>query len=93
MKYTTPFLLASAGLASAFTQQCTGSAVDEGGNWFCGAVKQILYEGFASSGSYKAVTNMGASGQCESKDVSYNGPLGPLEEDVSHSSIYTSKAS
>lgn len=83
MKYSAPVLLASAGLASAFTQQCTGSAVEEGGNWFCGAVKQILYEGFAGSGTYKAVTNMGTGGQCDSQDVAYNGPLGPLSEDLS----------
>ncbi|KAM5355463.1 hypothetical protein ACJ41O_002109 [Fusarium nematophilum] len=83
MKFTTPALLASAGLASALTQQCTGTALEEGGNWFCGAVKQILYEGFAGSGTYKAVTNMGESGQCDSEDIPYSGPLAPLDEDLS----------
>lgn len=85
MKYTTAIVLASTGLASALTQQCTGTAAEEGGNWFCGAIEQILYEGFSGSGSYKEVTNMGASGECETKDTPYSGPLAPLDEDVSRS--------
>ncbi|RMJ17108.1 hypothetical protein CDV36_003190 [Fusarium kuroshium] len=83
MKFTTPVLLASAGVASALTQQCTGNALNEGGNYFCGAVKQILYEGFAGSGSYKAVTNMGNNKQCDTEDVPYSGPLAPLDEGLS----------
>ncbi|KAH7001606.1 putative TOS1-like glycosyl hydrolase-domain-containing protein [Ilyonectria destructans] len=83
MKYTTAIVLASTGLASALTQQCTGTAAEEGGNWFCGAIEQILYEGFSGSGSYKEVTNMGASGECETKDTPYSGPLAPLDEDLS----------
>ncbi|KAH7155471.1 putative TOS1-like glycosyl hydrolase-domain-containing protein [Dactylonectria estremocensis] len=83
MKYTSVIVLASTGLASALTQQCTGTAADEGGNWFCGAVEQILYEGFSGSGTYKAVTNMGSSGECTTEDVPYSGPLAPLDEDLS----------
>ncbi|KAF4980810.1 hypothetical protein FZEAL_3264 [Fusarium zealandicum] len=83
MKFSTSGLLASAGLASAVTQQCTGNALEEGGNWFCGSVKQIMYEGFSGIGSYKAVTNMGENGQCESEDIPYSGPLAPLDEDLS----------
>ncbi|KAF4469995.1 hypothetical protein FALBO_3108 [Fusarium albosuccineum] len=83
MKFTAPFLLASAASVSALTQQCSGTALEEGGNWFCGAVKQILYEGFAGSGTYKAVTNMGKDGQCDSEDIPYSGPLAPLDEDLS----------
>ena len=45
MKFIAPAILAAAGLVSALTQQCTGTALNEGGNWYCGAVKQILYEG------------------------------------------------
>ena len=76
-------LLAGAGSASALVQQCTGTARDEGGNWFCDAVDAILYQGLGGKGTYKAVTNMGASGNCDKKDVAYNGPLAPLDEDVS----------
>ncbi|KAF5027754.1 hypothetical protein F66182_132 [Fusarium sp. NRRL 66182] len=81
MKTSNLVLLAGTGLTSALTQQCTGNAVDEGGNWFCGLVDQILYQGFADSGTYKAVTSMGTDGSCQSKPVAYGGPLGPLEED------------
>ncbi|CAM1504307.1 Fc.00g018980.m01.CDS01 [Cosmosporella sp. VM-42] len=83
MKYTTSILLASAGWATALTQQCSGTAVDEGGNWFCGAVKQIMYEGIVGSGSFKGVTNMGENGQCDTADVPYSGPLAPLDQDLS----------
>ncbi|KAM0440929.1 hypothetical protein ACHAPT_000232 [Fusarium lateritium] len=83
MKFTTPVLLASAGVASALTQQCTGNALNEGGNYFCGAVKQILYEGFAGTGSYKGVTNMGKNKECDTEDVPYSGPLAPLDEGLS----------
>lgn len=82
MKQTT-LLLASAGLASALTQQCSGTAADEGGNWFCGAVSHILYQGIGGKGSYKAVTNMGTTGECSQQDKAYGGPLAPLDEDVS----------
>ena len=88
MKYTTSILLASASWASALTQQCSGTAIDEGGNWFCGAVKQIMYEGIAGSGSFKGVTNMGENGQCDTEDVPYIGPLAPLDQDVSHSTMH-----
>ncbi|KAI8710239.1 hypothetical protein NCS52_01592000 [Fusarium sp. LHS14.1] len=83
MKFITPAILAAAGLVSALTQQCTGTALNEGGNWFCGAVKQILYEGFAGSGTYKAVSKMTNDGQCIQEDVPYSGPLAPLDEDLS----------
>lgn len=84
MKYTASVLLASAGLATALIQQCSSrEAVDEGGNWFCGAVDQILYEGIQGKGSFKAVTEMSDAGECLQKDQSYGGPLAPLDQDVS----------
>jgi hypothetical protein len=86
MKLSTLSFLTYAGLASALTQQCSGNAVNEGGNWFCGVVDQILYQGFSSSGSYKAVTRMGNDGSCQFQPFSYGGALGPLSEDVSCSS-------
>lgn len=75
-------LLASASWASA-TNLCTGTARNEGGNWFCSAVKQIKYDGVGASGTYKAVTGMTSNGQCPTTDVAYSGPFAPLNEDVS----------
>lgn len=83
MKYTTSVLLASMGWASALQQQCSGTATNEGGNWFCGAVNQIVYQGIKGSGKFKAVTNMGSDGECTFEDKHYSGPLAPLDEDVS----------
>ncbi|KAK5992805.1 PGA52-like protein [Cladobotryum mycophilum] len=80
---TSAALLATASLATALTQQCTGNAVDEGGNWFCGAVSHILYEGLVGKGSFKAVTHMGDNGECTMEDKTYSGPLAPLDEDLS----------
>ncbi|KAG5983820.1 hypothetical protein E4U55_007053 [Claviceps digitariae] len=83
MKYTTSVLLASAGWASALQQQCSGTATNEGGNWFCGAVNQIVYQGIKGSGKFKAVTHMGSSGECHFEDKEFSGPLAPLDEDLS----------
>ncbi|EWG36737.1 hypothetical protein FVEG_00632 [Fusarium verticillioides 7600] len=83
MKVTNLSILAYVGFATALTQQCSGSAVNEGGNWFCGVIDQILYEGFSSSGSFKAVTKMGDDGSCDQEPFSYDGALGPLSEDLS----------
>lgn len=82
MKYSTPILLASAGWASALKQQCSGTATNEGGNWYCGAVNQIVYEGIKGAGKFKAVTHMSDSGECHYEDKHYSGPLAPLDEDV-----------
>ena len=81
-KFLTLLLLGAAGSASALTQQCTGEAVDDAGNWYCGAVSQILYEGFVTSGSYQQVTDMTDTGDCEMQAKSYSGALSPLNEDV-----------
>ncbi|KAG5956518.1 hypothetical protein E4U58_006547 [Claviceps cyperi] len=83
MKYSTSVLLASAGWASALKQQCSGTATNEGGNWFCGAVNQIVYEGIKGAGKFKAVTHMSDSGECHYEDKHYGGPLAPLDEDLS----------
>ncbi|KAM0564600.1 hypothetical protein ACHAPJ_000815 [Fusarium lateritium] len=83
MKLSSLVLLTYTGLSLGLTQQCTGNAINEGGNWFCGAVKEILYQGFSSSGSYKTVTNMGNDGSCQTQPFSYSGTLGPLSEDLS----------
>lgn len=83
MKYTTSVLLASAGWASAFKQQCSGTASNEGGNWFCGAVDQIIYQGIKGSGKFQAVTHMGPTGECKFEDQLFNGPFTPLDDDLS----------
>ena len=80
MKYSL-LLVASAGWAYA-VQDCTGTSQNEGGNWFCGAVGQILYEGIGGAGSFKAVTNMGDDGSCQTETKDFSGPLAPLDEDV-----------
>jgi hypothetical protein len=83
MKLQNVSLLAYSGLASALTQQCTGNAINEGGNWFCGAIEEILYQGFSGKGSYQAVSKMGSDGSCQRESISYDGALGPLSEDLS----------
>lgn len=83
MKQTTLAMLATAGMGvSALTQQCTGTAVNEGGNYFCGAVDHILYQGLNTKGTYKAVTNMLSTGECQKTDQAFSGPLAPLDQDV-----------
>ncbi|KAG6020771.1 hypothetical protein E4U41_002728 [Claviceps citrina] len=83
MKYTTSVLLASAGWTSALTQQCSGTAKNEGGNWFCGAVHQILYEGIQGKGKFSAVTGMAPNGECQYEDKPYRGSMAPLDEGLS----------
>lgn len=82
MKYITT-LLASAGMAAALTQQCSGTAVNENGNYFCGAINHILYQGVGGSGSYQSVKSMGPGKQCPKETKNFNGPLAPFDEDVS----------
>lgn len=83
MKTAALALLASAGVSNALIQQCNGKAVDEGGNWYCGAVNHILYQGLGGKGSFKAVTGMGSGGECNYEEKAFSGPLAPLDEDVS----------
>lgn len=86
MKYSTSVLLASAGWASAITQQCStgvGKTNGKDQNYYCGAVSQILYQNVERKGSFKAVTKMGPSGECVQEDKAYGGPMAPFNEDVS----------
>lgn len=83
MKVSSIAVLASAGSASALLKDCTGSAFNEGGNWFCGAVNHILYEGIKGDGSYQAVTKMTEGGECLRENKPYSGALAPLDGDVS----------
>ncbi|KAJ6442944.1 Protein TOS1 [Purpureocillium lavendulum] len=84
MKLSIALLLASStGWATALERQCHGNARNEGGNWFCGEIEHMLYTGMRSRGSYKTVTGMGSNGQCSMQDKSYDGPLGPLDDELS----------
>lgn len=83
MKHAAVALLASANIAAALTQQCSGTAVNEGGNFFCGAIDHILYQGLGGSGSYEVVTSMGPTGECQKAQKAYSGTFAPLDEGVS----------
>ncbi|TQV98625.1 Protein of unknown function DUF2401, secretory [Cordyceps javanica] len=85
MKYTTIALATMANMAAAggLTQQCTGNAVNEGGNYFCGAVNHILYQGIGGAGSYEAIKGMSSSGECQRETKNFKGPLSPLDEGLS----------
>ncbi|PNY24527.1 Protein TOS1 [Tolypocladium capitatum] len=82
MKRSVLLLLASAARASALIQQCSGKAVEEGGNWFCGQINHILYRGIDGYGSFKDVTGMGSKGKCQMVERNYSGSLAPLDQDV-----------
>ncbi len=81
MKTSAVLALGSAAMASAL-QQCTGTAQNEGGNWFCGAVDQILYSNVGHPGTYKAVSHMGKDGSCNYDSQEFSGPLAPYNEEV-----------
>ncbi|OLN84353.1 PGA52-like protein [Colletotrichum chlorophyti] len=81
MKSSVVVMLASAAVGQAL-QQCSGTAKEEGGNWWCGAVEQILYSNVGHPGSYKAVSNMGDDGSCSFEDVPFLGPLAPFNEEL-----------
>ncbi|TDZ32056.1 PGA52-like protein [Colletotrichum spinosum] len=81
MKSSTVLMLASATVSHAL-QQCSGTAKEEGGNWWCGLVNQILYSNVGHPGSYKAVSHMGDDGSCTFEDVPFEGPLAPFNEEL-----------
>ncbi|GKT64478.1 TOS1 protein [Colletotrichum tofieldiae] len=81
MKSSTLVMLASAAVGQAL-QQCSGTAKEEGGNWWCGAVDQILYSNVGHPGTYKAVNHMGDDGSCTFDDVPFSGPLAPFNEEL-----------
>lgn len=83
MKPSTAVFLASASVAQALQQCSSGTATEEGGNWWCGVVEQILYSNVGHPGTYKAVSNMGDDGSCSFEDAAFSGPLAPFNEEVS----------
>lgn len=80
MKYSMVFAAAAATTVSAGN---TGQCNEEGGNFFCTAVKALQYDGLNVPGSYKAVTSMTQDGQCTFADVPFSGPIAPFDEDLS----------
>lgn len=82
MKTSSALLTLGSAAMVAGLQQCTGSAKEEGGNWFCGAVDQILYSNVGHPGTYKAVSHMGSDGSCKFEDKAFTGPLAPFNEEV-----------
>ncbi|EQL01752.1 TOS1 protein [Ophiocordyceps sinensis CO18] len=83
MRLGSSLLLGSVGWASALTQQCSGVSVNESGNYFCGSVGHILYEGLGGKGKYDAVAAMDLGGNCDFVSKTYSGPLAPLDEGLS----------
>ena len=80
MKYTTAFAVAAAVARQAQAQQT--NCKNEGGNYFCSAVKALKYDGLDVAGKYQAVSAMKDDGSCDYKDVDYSGPIAPFDEDV-----------
>ncbi|KAK7999982.1 hypothetical protein PG990_012582 [Apiospora arundinis] len=76
MKYSMVFAAAAATMVQA---DCN----NEGGNFFCKAVKALQYEGLDVAGKYKAVTSMGSDGSCNFADVPFSGAIAPFDEDLS----------
>ncbi|KAJ0160966.1 putative pga52 -like protein [Colletotrichum tanaceti] len=81
MKSSTVAMVASAAVGQAL-QQCSGTAKQEGGNWFCGAVDQILYSNVGHAGTYKAINHMGKDGSCTFDKIPFTGPLAPFNEEL-----------
>lgn len=62
---------------------CGNNAVNEGGNWYCGMVKALTYNGVGGENKYNKITKMdGDSGSCESSPFGYSGNMSPLDEEV-----------
>ena len=82
-------LLATAGIAHASIQGCTGKASQDAiSNFYCAAVNKVLYTNVEKAGSYQAVSYMGSGGQCSYTDVPYSSGIGPFAEGVSFSKYY-----
>lgn len=72
--------------AVAVADQCSSGSTLEGGNYYCAAVKAIKYQGVGTPGTYQQITEMKDDGTCSSVPKSFNGPLAPLDEEVSPTS-------
>lgn len=80
MKYSVVSVLAAA--TAVYAGGCD-NPTNEGGNYFCSAVKQIKYDGLDIPGSYRAVKHMDNSGACTFETKDYSGPIAPFDEEVS----------
>jgi hypothetical protein len=73
------------GRAAASSEKlCAQGSADEGGNWYCQPVSQIVYTNVgASGGSYQEVVHMDPNtGACEKATKSIAGGLAPFDEPV-----------
>lgn len=79
MRYSVISALAA---ATAVNAGGCSNPTNEGGNYFCSAVKQIKYGGLDIAGSYRAVSHMDNTGACTFEDKNYSGPIAPFDEEV-----------
>lgn len=68
--------------SAAYANQPSTESEVSGGNSYGRAVKAISYSNVGHSGSYNKITSMDG-GACSSEPKAYNGPLAPLDEEVS----------
>ncbi|RDW87559.1 hypothetical protein BP5796_03253 [Coleophoma crateriformis] len=86
MKYHGTILAALAALVSlsmATGDFCSLGSTEIDGNWFCQAVTAIQYTNVGFPGSYNQITDMPPNGECSSVPINFNGPLSPLDGEVS----------
>ncbi|TAQ87470.1 hypothetical protein B7494_g4209 [Chlorociboria aeruginascens] len=70
-------------LGGVIADLCHLGSTEISGNWYCQPVKAIQYSNVGAPGSYQQITEMTANGQCFSEVRDFNGPLSPLDEEVS----------
>ena len=77
-------LLAAASLLATSAAAQDLGCDDDNGNWFCQAVRAIVYTQVGGAGTYNRVTDMDSdSGSCSSTPQDYSGNIAPLDEEVS----------
>ncbi|CAG8953071.1 hypothetical protein HYFRA_00003266 [Hymenoscyphus fraxineus] len=62
---------------------CEKGSTQIEGNVYCQPVEAIRYSNVGASGTYNEVTKMGIDGTCASTPKDFNGPLAPLDEELS----------
>jgi Glycine-rich protein domain (DUF2403) len=82
-KIVTIAVVSLALVAVVVSDNCAKGAVEISGNWYCSSVEAIQYTNVGSAGSYDQITDMAADGTCSSTPKAFNGPLAPLDEEVS----------
>jgi hypothetical protein len=69
--------------ASAICSCASGAAKMVDGNWYCEKVKGIRYTNVGGAGKYRNIDAMNPDGSCSSAWKSFDGPISPLDEEVS----------